>query len=407
MKSFFKHETTEVTNESRLVQQKVRIIQTISQSGQGVTVPEICKELKISTPTGIKLINELQEDGFLSVAGKKKTLNGRKPSIYKLKNDVGFYALSVEILLKRITVGIIDSRLNTTYYRQNTDFILENTPQCLQKVESFIQECVNNSGIQPENILGMGMGITGRVKNETGESLTFFNFMDQPLGEYFSQKFDLPVFLNNDTRCFGQAEKIIGKAAKANHAIVINLSRGLGTSLIIDNKIVNGGMGFAGELGHMQFGNKEKVCLCGKRGCLGNDVGGFALEENFMEKIKQGQKTIVDFPEDISSLRYDEILTAALNGDELCIKLLQDMGYKLGHALGNIVNLLNPELIIIGGKFARLQKLLLDPVNTGLTSSALSNPLNHCKIEFSELGDLGGLKGAAALVFSNYKLIKD
>ncbi|MFW5706982.1 MAG: ROK family transcriptional regulator [Bacteroidota bacterium] len=405
MKAIFKSNLTEITNETRLMQQKLRIIQVISQNGHGVTVPDICKELKISAPTGIKLVNELQSEGFLTVAGKKETLNGRKPAVYALKN-MSFYALSVEILMKRITVGIVDSKLNTVYYRQKTDFVLSNTPECLKDVENFILECTENSGVGEEGILGMGLGITGRVKHDTGESLTFFNFLDQPLREYLSRKLDIPVFLNNDTRCFGMAEKIIGKARDVNHAIVINLSRGLGTSLIIDNKIVNGGMGFAGEFGHMQFGNREKMCLCGKKGCLGNDVGGYTLEENFMERIAAGEKTMVEIPEDGSSVRYDDVLMAALKGDDLSIRLVQEMGFKLGHALGNIVNLLNPELIIIGGKFAKLKTLLLDPVKTGMSGSALLNPLEDCKIEFSELGDLGGLKGAGAQVFEYFELIK-
>ncbi len=406
MKAIFNSNFDEITNESRLMQQKLRIIQLISQKGHGITIPDICKELKISAPTGIKLVNELQTEGFLSAIGKKETLNGRKPHIYGLKN-VNFYALSVEILLKRITVGIIDSKLNAVYYRQKTDFILENTKTCLGKIESFIIECLHNSGINEESILGMGVGITGRVKNKTGESLTFFNFLDHPLAKYFADTFDIPVFINNDTRCVGQAEKIAGKAQKVHNAIIINLSRGLGTSLIIDNKIVNGGMGFAGELGHMQFGNKEKICLCGKKGCLGNDVGGFALEENFMERIANGEKSMIDSEIDGKPVRYDSILNAALQGDDLSIKLVQEMGYKLGHALGNILNLLNPELIIIGGKFARLKELLLNPVKTGMTGSALSNPLEFCQIEFSELGDLGGIKGAGALVFEHFELIKN
>jgi transcriptional regulator of PTS gene len=405
MKTIFKSNFSEITNETRLMQQKLRIIQVISQKGHGITVPDICKELKISAPTGIKLVNELQTEGFLSITGKKATQNGRKPAVYALKN-VNFYALSVEILLKRITVGIVDSKLNTVYYRQKTDFVLENTPECLHKVEAFIMECLENSGVGEESILGMGMGITGRVKNQTSESVTFFNFLDQPIGEYFSRVFHMPVFLNNDTRCYGMAEKIIGKAADADNAIVINLSRGLGTCLVIDNKIVNGGMGYAGEIGHMQFGSRDKICICGKKGCLGNDVGGFALEENFMDRVGNGEKTMVEIPEDGSMVRYDDILMAALKGDALSISLVQEMGFKLGNALGNIINLLNPELIIIGGKFAKLRTLLLDPLRTGLSSSALVNPLQECRIEFSELGDLGGLKGAGALVFEYFELIK-
>ncbi len=406
MKAIFNSTFKKNTNESRLMQQKLRIIQVISQNGFGITVPEICNELQISPPTGIKLVNQLKDEGFLTTIGKKETPNGRRPNIYGLKN-VDFHALSVEILLKRISVGIIDSKLNILYYRQKTDFELENTQECLDSIEAFILKCLENSGISEDSILGMGVGITGQVKNSTGESLTYFNFMDQPLSHYFSDAFDIPVFLNNDTRCFGQAEKIVGKAVEANHAIVINLSRGLGTSLIIDNKIVNGGMGFAGELGHMQFAKRERICICGKSKCLGNDVGGYALEENFMEALSKGQKSMLTAPGNNIKVRYDDVLQAALNGDNLSIKLVQEMGIRLGNALGNIVSLLNPDLIIIGGKFSKLKDLLLGPVKTGMTNTALPNPLRHCNLEFSELGDLGGLKGAGALVFDNFELIKN
>ncbi len=406
MKAIFNSTFKKNTNESRLMQQKLRIIQAISQDGHGITVPEICNELQISPPTGIKLVNQLREEGFLTITGKKETPNGRRPNVYGLKN-VNFHALSVEILLRRISVGIIDSKLNILYYRQKTDFELENTKECLASIEAFILKCLENSGISEDSILGMGVGITGRVKMLTGESLTYFNFMDKPLGDHFAEVFDVPVFINNDTRCFGQAEKIIGKAKDAHHAIVINLSRGLGTSLIIDNKIVNGGMGFAGELGHMQFGTKQKMCICGKSRCLGNDVGGYALEENFMERLAAGEKSMLPIPANGVSVRYDEIMQAAINGDNLSIILVQEMGTHLGKALGNIISLLNPELIIIGGKFSRLREILIGPIKTGMTSTALVNPLNNCSLEFSEMGDLGGLKGAGALVLEYFELIKN
>jgi transcriptional regulator of PTS gene len=405
MKDLFTSNYTEITNESRLMQQKLRIIQVISQKGHGITVPEICQELKISAPTGIKLVNELQNEGFLRIVGKKDTINGRKPFIYALSN-INFYALGVEILLKRITVGIVDSRLNTIYYRQKTDFILENTPECLKKVEDFIFDCLNKSGVKEDSLLGLGIGITGRVNRETGESVSFFNFMNKSFRNYLSEVFALPVIINNDNRCFGLAEKSVGKARNANYAIVVNLSRMLGTSLIIDNKIVNGENGFAGELAHMQFGSMEKICHCGKKGCLGNEVGGSSLEMKFHERIAAGEKSILSIPKDGSILRYDNILTAALDGDALSINLVQEMGIKLGYALGNIVNLLNPGLIVISGKFAKLKGILLDPVKTGLTSASLMGSLDGCAIEFSELGELGGIKGAGGLVFEKFELIK-
>jgi len=393
-----------ILSESKQVQQQQQIIQMLSRSPRPLTIHEICGKLQISVPTGLKLMGELQKMGLAQIEGKKETESGRKPSLYNLK-DFNFYAVAVEVLLKRISVGFIDLRFNSEYYRQKTHFELDNTQQSLEEVIGFIGESIRNSGIPNDRLLGMGVGLTGRVNKETGESLNYFSFTDQPLAEYLSARFDLPVVINNDTRSYGMAEKNIGKARNVKDAIVINLSSGLGTTLIVENKLVNGSNGFAGEFGHMQFGGSDRVCICGKRGCLGNEVSGFALEEQFKESIKNGEQSKLVGVKDLQDIRYDDILAAALDGDSLSIVLLQKMGRRLGRALGNIINLLNPEVVIIGGKFAKVKDILGDNIKTGMTNTALVNPLKHSRLEFSELGELAGLKGAGAFVFRHFKLI--
>ncbi len=406
MKALFKSDFKSVTRENKMMQQKLCIIQFISQSDNGCTVPDICKELKITAPTGIKLVNAMQEEGILTITGKKETANGRRPYIYTLSNR-NFYALCAEVLQKRISVGIIDSRLNAIYYRQKTDFVLENTKECLKKVEDYMLFCMENSGINSDSILGLGIGITGNVKNSTGKFNTYFNFMDVSLENYFYKIFDIPVFVNNDARCLGLTERIIGKAKNFHNVIVIKLSRNLGSALIIDNKIVKGTMGYAGELGHMQFDHNDNTpCICGNNGCLDTQVGGGALEKLFSQRLAAGEKSMLTMTQNEEIIHYDHILAASLEKDPLSLSLVKEMGLKLGFALGNIINLINPEKIIIGGKFAKLEEVIRIPLEKGLNESALKNPMKQCSIEFSELGELGGLKGAGAMVFENFKLIK-
>jgi transcriptional regulator of PTS gene len=407
MKKLIDHylSTGESNNGNRLNEQKMRIVQAISQRREALTIPELSSELKITAPTCIKLVNQLMAAGIINEVGKKETRAGRKPALYALDGS-NFQVIGVEILMKRVSFSILDNHLNTIYVKHKTDFALENTSESLNVVVSFIEACMNDANVSSREIIGMGVGITGRVKKSDGESLTFFNFLGKPLASFLSEAFDIPVFLNNDTRCFGMAEKIIGKAKNASNAIIINLSRGLGTSLIINNIVVEGGAGFAGELGHMQWGLNEKVCICGKKGCLGNEVSGYTLEEQFKERIQQGEKSLVTEKVSVDSIRYDDILNAANLGDALSIDLVQQMALRLGKALGNIINLLNPELIIIGGKFAKVRDILLDPVKTGMASSALVSPLKYCEIDFSEMGDLAGMKGAGALVLEHFEFIK-
>ena len=328
MKELFFRDLSKVSNENRLLQHKIRIIQIIAQNRDSISVPDICRLLQLSAPTAIKLVNELKNDGFLTATGKKETVNGRKPILYSLSSP-NTYALSVEIVLKRITVGLIDLKLNTVYYRQKTDFILENTPDCLRKVEGFIFECLRHSGITIDQILGLGIGISGLVNGVKGASETYFNFMKTPIAPYFSDIFNLPVFLGNETGCFALAERVVGKAASAHNAIVISLSRQLGAGLIIDNKIVKGEMGFAGEIGHMQFGSKEKICQCGKMGCIATEIGGGILENKFLERLAAGEPSLVSMPTDGTVFRYDAILAGALKGDTLSISLVQEMAAKL------------------------------------------------------------------------------
>jgi transcriptional regulator of PTS gene len=406
MQSILNGDYTEVSSRSRVMKRKLAIIQTASQKDGGISLAEICYQLKVSPPTGIKLMNELLDEGFMRVLGKKETNNGRKPLLYTL-NNTNFYSLVVEISMKRVSVGIVDAFLNITKYKQKTDFILENTPSCLDAVEKFISECLLDFKVKPDLILGMGVGITGRVRCDVGQTYTFFNFLEVPFAEHFSERFKMPIFVNNDTRCIGIAEKSKGKAQKVSDAVVINLSRGLGTCFIINNSVVSGASGFAGELGHVQFEKNDKMCICGKSGCLGTEVGGNTLEENFIEKIKEGEKSLIDTGFNLREIRYDMILQAAIEGDQLSIKLIQSMGHKLGIALGNIINLLNPELFVIAGKFSKVGHIIIDAVKFGITQSALPASFRLSSIEISELGDKAVLKGAGVMVFEHFKLMKN
>jgi predicted NBD/HSP70 family sugar kinase len=249
----------------------------------------------------------------------------------------------------------------------------------------------------------MGVGITGRMNKFTGESYTYFTFLNTSLREHLTNMLGMPVFIDNDTRCYGLIENTLGRAKNKQNAIIINLSRGFGSSLIVNNTLVTGGMGFAGEIGHMQFGESDKMCICGKTGCIGNEIGGFALEERFKAAIENGENSLLG--KQVKNIRYDDILDIALKGDALSIRLLQEMGHQLGKALGNLINLLNPEIIIIGGKFAKAEVIIGNSIRSGMMSTALVNSLRFCELVFSELGETSGIKGAGGLVYEYYGLI--
>lgn len=397
-------EHEEVSNESRQAKQKNKIIKALSKSESPLIIPDLQKQLRISTPTIIKLINELIAEDLVLEVGKKETENGRRPTLYRL-NMHRFFAVGVEVLFKRVSVAVVRLDQKVVFEKQDKSFRLENNEVCLQQVEQIIQATLEECKIAKEYILSIGIGLTGRVDSNTGLSYNYFTFTKTPLAHHLSERLKKPVIVANDTHIAGLAEQVLGQAKEARHALILNVSRGLGMTIIANKKIVTGGMGFAGEFGHMQMDQSQKLCICGKRGCLGMEVSGYALEENFKEAIDKGDISLACKDKDLEQIRYDDILAAANEGDALSITLIQKMGGLLGAALGNIVNLLNPETIIIGGKFAGVGYIFSDSVKTGMNRTALTTPLRFLTIKTSKLDTNSGCRGAAALVFKHYDLI--
>lgn len=391
-------------NESRQIKQSAKIIRFLAKSDVPVSLPVIANHIKVSVPTITKLINDLMEQDMVVEDGKKETDNGRKPSVYSLKKN-RFYTVGVEVLLRRIQVSITDLNLNSVFISENAAFVLENSEACREEVLAFIDHAISESDITKENIIGVGLGMTGRVNGVTGRSYNFFGFDDLPFAGFLSKELDLPVFIENDTRVIGLAELVIGKVKNINNNIIVNISRGVGMTIIVNRKMVTGGNGFAGEFGHMQFvGNEGRLCICGKKGCLDTEVSGKALELLFNESIAAGEQSLM-LPADKGSIRYDDIISAANNGDYLPMALLQQQGEKLGAALGNIINLLNPEMIVIAGKYSRAGSFFRDSIRSGLYKTGLKDPLANCQIISSELVQNTGAIGAAAIVLRKYDLI--
>jgi predicted NBD/HSP70 family sugar kinase/predicted transcriptional regulator len=391
-------------NESRQQKQRSRIVKCLSKSETPLTIPEIANVVRISMPTAIKLVNELIESKWVIEKGKKETELGRRPTLYALNKEL-ICAVGVEILLKSIHVTILKIGFEVLLSEKDNSFVLENTQECLDRAITFITKVIEKSGRSKDQIMGIGVGITGRVNTNTGESITYFNFLQKPLANYIEEQLLLQTVIDNDTRVQGVAEKVFGKGKNTQNTLIVNMSRGLGMSIVLNKKMIIGEMGFAGEFGHMHFGVENRHCICGKQGCLGTEVSGYALEEDMKNALARGETSLSFSKMANEPIRYDTILDAALIGDALAIDLIQKQGEKLGSALGNIINLLNPSLIVIGGKFARVKDILTDPIKMGLKKTALINSANSCKIVSSELTDQAGPKGAACLVFRKNEMI--
>jgi predicted NBD/HSP70 family sugar kinase len=295
--------------------------------------------------------------------------------------------------------------LETVHEAFSRTFVLEDTQVCLDYIVSFIKKTIDESSASLDQIIGVGIALTGSVNGHTGESADYFNNIGVPLREYLGEKLALPVTIDNDTRVLGIAEQVLGGAKGVDNVLIVNVSRNLGLSIILDKNMIFGAWGFAGHLGHVQFGTKNRLCTCGKKNCLRTEVSGDALYLDLKEALKAGETSIYFNLEKIDTYKYHDILDAVNKGDALSIKLLTTQGDKLGQALGNMVNLLNPHLIIIGGEILEVKDLFIESVKTGMRKTSLVTPLQKCRIEASQLGRYFSSRGAACMVLKNQGLI--
>lgn len=381
-----------------------KIIRYLSRHKEPLTIPEIASFIDVSIPICTSLIKELVNQKHVIKQGKKSSENGRKPFTYCLiKNN--FNVVGVEILSKFIQLSIFNIELDVIYTSIDRDFTLSNDKEGLNNISSFIEKSLLDSCVNKNNIIGIGIGIQEVVKNFDSTLSSYFLEDVISLKDHLESNLNLAVIVDMDTRTIGVAEQILGKAKGVDNVLVVKVSRALGLSIISDRHIIKGSHGVAGRINHIHFKKGKRLCDCGKTGCLGTEIGGNALLNDLKSAVIDGQVSIYFNKSNLSDYKYHDILDAVLKGDELSVKLIQEQGFKLGKALGNIINLLDPELVIIGGEYVMVKDFFIDPIKMGIIKTRQVNTVERCEVISSTLGRYLGAKAGACMLLKACEMI--
>ena len=362
------------------------------------TLPDLAKVLNISVPTVTKLISELTEKGYIINYGKLETNEGRPPTLYGLNPDSGYF-IGVDIKKFSLHFALMNLVGDIVEYKMGINCILENSQNGLNTLCHYINEFINGLTINKNKILKIGINISGRVNPDSGYSFSIFNFEERSLSDVISEKIGYDVYIDNDTRSMTYGEFIKGNVKGERNIIFINLSWGLGSGLILNGKLFMGKSGFSGEFGHFNVFDNEIICQCGKRGCLETEVSGAALYRQLLQCIDEGKQSILSsrIKKNISKLTLYDIVDATNKEDLLCIELIEEIGQKLGRYLAGLINLLNPELVIIGGVLAQTEDYILQPIKSSVRKYSLNLVNKDSEIVLSKLQEKAGVVGACML----------
>lgn len=376
---------------------KRNIIAYMAVNGE-CTLSELTKELHISVPTITKLVQELVDENIVTDQGKVETAGGRRPNVFGLANSAIYFA-GVNVGRDNMTFLITDLQNNIITERIDTDFELIDRPQCLEKICSNIEDFIATCGVDRTKILGLGVGMTGRVNPDTGRSYKYFTSSEQPLREILEERTGLRVLLENDTRARCYAEYTCGKSKEEHNVIYLHLGRGVAIGIVVDGKLYYGKSGFAGEFGHIPFFDNEIICSCGKKGCLETEVSGIAIENRMCKMIEQGVNTILrDQYDREKTIHIDDIIAAARNDDNLSIELIEEAGEKVGKAVAFLINTFNPETVIVGGNLAAAGDYLMLPLKSATNKFSLNLVYKDTKFRLSKMSENANAWGVAMLI---------
>ena len=364
---------------------KKAMIRLLITSGGSLSIADFSRELGVSVPTITKALNDLIEDGYLQDEGKIDTKGGRRPSIFGLNPNAGYF-IGIDVARQHFHIAIADFKGQVVKFIQDIEFVLEANADSFKKICKMIKDKVGESGINWDKVLGAGVSLTGRVNPEKGYSLTYFVSDDIPLKDLFQQELNVPVSIENDSRAMAYGEYMtLGDKADKN-MIFVNLSWGLGMGMILDGKLYYGKSGFSGEIGHFPVLHNDIICRCGKVGCLETGASGSALKRMIIEKLDGGKKSSLStIYNKTGDLKLHEILTAVEEEDVLAIEGIESIGATLGRGLAGVLNIFNPGLVVIGGRLIVGKDYLMLPLKTAVNRYSLSKVSSDTKFKFSVL----------------------
>lgn len=362
------------------------------------TIPDLAREINLSIPTITKFISEMCDEGYIISHGKLETNEGRPPTLYGLNPDAGYF-IGVDIKQTRLIMGIMNFTGELMEQPVTVACTLNNSQESIDILCDHIRTFIKQTCSDESKIMNISVNIAGRVNPESGYSFTLFNFSEMPLAEILSEKLGMSVSIDNDTRAMTYGEMTKGIVKGEKNIIFINLGWGLGSGIIIDGKIYTGKSGFSGEFGHFNVFDNEILCHCGKKGCLETEVSGAAFYRMLIQCVKEGKQTILSdqILKDEKSVTLRDIIRATNKEDLLCIEILEEIAQKLGRYLAGLINLLNPELIIIGGTLAQTGDYLLQPIKSSVRKYSLNMVSKDSTIVLSKLQEHAGVVGACML----------
>jgi glucokinase len=266
-------------------------------------------------------------------------------------------------------------------------------------IEGVILDTIHETGAKRKDFIGIGIGAPGPLDREKGIIVTAPNlgWTNFPLVDRIEKRLKLPVVLDNDANCATVGEWWLGAARNARDVVGITIGTGIGGGLIIDGKLFHGASDVAGEIGHTTLDVNGRLCKCGNYGCLEAYASGPAIATRAREAlVREGAASLMSAMVDgqLERLTAEHVYDAAKKGDSLANDLVRDTARYLGAGIATLLNVINPDVVVIAGGVTRAGETLFAPLRTEVRRRAFKAAVDAARIVPAELPGTAGVVGA-------------
>jgi predicted NBD/HSP70 family sugar kinase/biotin operon repressor len=357
---------------------------------ENISRVHLAQQLGISAATITNLVSEMRDKGHIVETGSLPNNGqvGRRQRALQLVPDSGF-AIGLHIDVGRVYIGLTNLLgiiIDRSSFEHNLD---EPAEAVLDKAVNHIQQMIDRHTERRQQIVGMGVAASGLVDIQRGVNVMApnLNWFDVPIQEYIAQKMDYPIIVDNNVRAMAFGEALFGTARKYNVMAFIYGRIGVGSGLVINRQLYRGAWSGAGEIGHTRF-----VCSDSTPQSV-IPLEKLVSEPAILSLAKRRTGQPYTFP---------ALLEAARMGDKQLLELLDESACYLGIAIANLVNIFNPELIVLGGIFREAQDLILTKVREIVNQYTFAHIGERVEIRVTPFGNEAGIIGAAALALDAF-----
>ncbi|MBE8719983.1 ROK family protein [Sphingobacterium pedocola] len=366
------------------------------------SIADLSNDIGKSLPNITKTVNVLLEKGIIVENGLAPSTGGRRPVQFSLHVENLPYILAIAIDQYYTSIALVDFSNRAIKPTETITIDLKESVSPTEEIKKLIDDYLQFSNTK--DILAIGITAPGFVDSHAGVNNSHPKDSDlYNLRKIIEDHSRIPTYIENDSTAIAIAEQKLGSIKDIDHALVVNLNWGVGLGMIIDHKLFKGHSGYAGEFSHIPLSNLNKLCSCGKKGCLEVEASLLAAVESATEKMVKGEQSLLSPTfRKTRKITGDELLDAAVDGDQLAIEAINKIGYMLGKGIATLIHIINPAKIIISGRGAKVGHILTPQIQSAILEFSIHRLSKNTAIEISKLEN-AQLLGSACIAVEHSK----